>query len=155
MDLDAGALTIRRTARLLPGWGVVMTDTKTAKSRRTIDLSHRTVALLQAHRSRQRAHRLRVGPLWKEYGLVFPSRVGTPGSPRNFYRLYRERLRTADVQDVATVGFHALRHTAATQWIRTGADIHTASRRLGEGMALENPRKHWYPRQDSNLQPAD
>ncbi|MEE8422844.1 MAG: tyrosine-type recombinase/integrase, partial [Dehalococcoidia bacterium] len=35
------------------------------------------------------------------------------------------------IADPDTVDFHCLRHTAATQWIAAGADIHVVSRRLG------------------------
>jgi integrase len=75
--------------------------------------------------------RLAAGPAWEEQDLVFPSRIGTPWLARNFYRAYRVVVERSCIDDPATVTFHALRHTAATQWLAAGADVHVVSRRLG------------------------
>ena len=108
---------------------------KTANSRRTIEVSGATIQLLGAHRIRQAEHRLQLGALWQENGLVFPSLIGTPWLARPFYRGYRGVLASSDIQDVATVNWHTLRHTAASQWLRHGADIFSVSRRLGHASA--------------------
>ena len=52
--------------------------TKSPKSRRTIELSAPTVSLLQLHRKQQFERRIRLGAVWQEHGLVFPSLIGTP-----------------------------------------------------------------------------
>ncbi len=83
----------------------------------------------------QAEQRLKLGGIWKECGLIFPSRVGTPWLPRPFYRGYRVIVTRAGVEDSESVYFHTLRHTAASQWIRLGADIFTVSRRLGHASA--------------------
>jgi hypothetical protein len=41
------------------------------------------VELLRAHRRRQAAAGLALGEAWQDFGLVFPSRVGTPMEPDN------------------------------------------------------------------------
>lgn len=67
--------------------------------------------------------------------LVFPSSVGTPWIARNFYRDFRKVLVSSGVSDPASINFHTLRHTAASQWIRRGVDIFSVSRRLGHASA--------------------
>lgn len=66
---------------------------------------------------------------------MFPSGVGTPWIPQNFYRDYRLTVRESGIGDPEEVDFHTLRHTAASQWIRGGVDLLTVSRRLGHASA--------------------
>lgn len=87
--------------------------------------------MLREHRNRQLEHRLQVGPGWNGDDLVFPSVVGSAWAPSNFYRDYKKVVIASRVADPGSLDFHCLRHTAATQWIRAGADIHVVSRRLG------------------------
>lgn len=74
---------------------------------------------------------MRLGPAWSDEGLIFPSSIGTPWIPSNFYRGYRRIVEASDISEPETVVWHTLRHTAATQWIRAGVDLHVVSRRLG------------------------
>jgi integrase len=53
-------------------------DTKTDKSRRTLELPGQAADALREHRARQAKERLAAGPLWQDHGLVFSSMVGTP-----------------------------------------------------------------------------
>lgn len=116
--------------------GVVQVrGTKTANSRRTIELSSVTVTTLRAHRKSQTSARLRRGPVWQEHGLVFPSSSGTPWFKRMFYRDYRLVVDRSGIPEPSTVTWHTLRHTAATQWLRHGADVFSVSRRLGHASA--------------------
>jgi integrase len=108
---------------------------KTERSRRIIELSTATVHLLRTHRLAQAEHRLKVGAIWKDSGLVFPSLVGTPWLARDFLRGYRSILTKSKIQGSGGVDFHTLRHTAASQWIKYGVDIFTVSRRLGHASA--------------------
>ena len=134
VDLDAGAVTIRRTLSYVGG-KVTFRTPKTANSRRTIEISGPTVQLLRGHRVKQAEHRLQLGALWQENGLVFPSLIGTPWLARPFYRGYRGVLARSELRDVTTVNWHTLRHTAASQWLRHGADVFSVSRRLGHASA--------------------
>lgn len=121
VDLTAAAVTVR--------------GTKTARSHRTIELSSTTVEQLRAHLQSQRQRRLFLGPAWQDNGLVFPSTIGTPWIKRTFYRDYKALVRRSEIADPATVTWHALRHSAASQWIKAGVDIDTVSRRLGHSSA--------------------
>jgi integrase len=49
--------------------------------------------------------------LWKDYGLVFPSAVGTPLSHRNVVRAFKELLKRAGLP--GTTRLYDLRHTCA------------------------------------------
>ena len=53
-------------------------DTKTEKSRRTLELPGQAADALSEQRARQAKERLAAGPLWDEHGLVFASQAGTP-----------------------------------------------------------------------------
>ena len=64
-------------------------DTKTGKSRRTLALPGRCVEALREHKKRQARDRLRAGAMWKDHGLVFSSRVGTPLTATNVLRAFR------------------------------------------------------------------
>lgn len=134
VDLDAGAVEVRRTASYVGG-KTVFGAPKTERSRRTVELSAATVQLLRAHRAAQVEHRLRLGPVWREHALVFPSLAGTPWLARTFLRDYRALLTKTTIDNAGTVNWHGLRHSAATQWIAHGVDIFSVSRRLGHASA--------------------
>lgn len=53
-------------------------DTKTEKSRRTLELPGQAADALREHLARQAQERLAPGPLWQDHGLVFASQAGTP-----------------------------------------------------------------------------
>jgi integrase len=64
-------------------------DTKTEKSRRTLALPARCVETLRRHMEQQEKDRLRAGELWRDHGLVFASRIGTPLTANNVIRAFR------------------------------------------------------------------
>lgn len=134
VDLEAGTVSIRRALAYVGGETIFLPP-KTERSRRVVELSVATVALLRSHRSDQNRHRLMLGPAWQENGLVFPSTIGTPWLSRPFYRGYRDVLERSGITDLDTVNWHTLRHSAATQWLRHGVDVFSVSRRLGHASA--------------------
>ncbi len=134
VDLDARSFEVRHTAVYVNG-KVILGMPKTERSRRTIELSEATVQLLRRHRAAQLEHRLAIGPLWREHGMVFPSLVGTPWLARTFLRDFKMVVAKTGISDSSTLNWHALRHTAATQWICHGVDIFSVSRRLGHASA--------------------
>ncbi len=64
LDLDRGTLKVR--------------GTKTAGSRRPASLPAPVADALRRHRVAQAEERLKAGRAWQEYGMVFPSKAGTP-----------------------------------------------------------------------------
>jgi integrase len=85
---------------------------KTKGSRRRIRLSAGSAKALKAHRRRQLEEMMHKSGLWQDYGLVFPSSVGTPLSHRNVVRSFKALLKRADLP--SSVRLYDLRHTCAT-----------------------------------------
>lgn len=65
---------------------------------------------------------------WREHGLVFPSRVGTPRKGSNLWLSWKRLLKRAELPDYK---FHELRHTAASLALAEGASLFHVSRMLG------------------------
>jgi integrase len=108
VDLETGALQVKHA--LSPEGEFA--ETKTARSRRRIDLTPGGVEALRRHRKAQVEERiLRVG-LWQEQDLVFPTSVGTPLTHRNVVRTTSRRCCVAELPE--TTHFYDLRHTCAT-----------------------------------------
>lgn len=120
----------------LKGRVINLRGTKSANSRRSIEISKLVADLLEAHRTAQKEARLKLGPAWPNTDLVFPSTVGTPWARRAFYRDYKKVVDAAkEIERPDEVKWHTLRHTAASLWIMRGADVFTVSRRLGHASA--------------------
>ena len=91
---------------------ILFGEPKTRKSRRTISLNALSVRALGEHLNRQLAEIERLGDLYKDKGLIFPSELGTPMNPTNLrQRSFAPLLRRAGLPKIR---FHDLRHTCAT-----------------------------------------
>lgn len=127
VDLDARCLRVTRILSRV-GRALTFTEPKSTRSRRTVPLPEPLVVELRAHRVRQAAERLTAGSLWKDQGLVFPSRVGTPLDPRNALRAF---VAVAESAGLHGVGLHTLRHTAASLMIAQGVHLRVIMETLG------------------------
>lgn len=72
--------------------------------------------------------KLRLGSAYQDNKLMFPSELGNYTDARNHLRSWKRALESIGVE---YKGFHALRHTYATQLIMNNRDILTVSRLLG------------------------
>jgi integrase len=129
VDLEAGALRVQRSLSHSKD-GPLFTAPKTSKSRRRIKLTATTTDALKRHRATQNAHRLKLGTLWENQGLVFPNRTGGAMRPWSltggpFARL----LERAEIPQ--KVRFHDLRHTCATLLLAQGAHPRLVQELLG------------------------
>ena len=88
---------------------LVVTETKTAKSRRVIPLSPTAERVLRDMRTRQMAERLRAGSMWQPTPYVSTTELGEPCDPRNALRALKAAAKRAKLP--ATVGLHTLRHS--------------------------------------------
>jgi integrase len=127
VDLDAGTLRVRGTLSRIDQ-RLVVTEPKTAKSRRTLALSPGMVFLLSVHRDLQQIERERAGNQWTESGHVFTTELGGPLEPSNVLRALKTAAEGAGVTG-ATV--HTLRHSAATTMLEAGVNLKAVSDLLG------------------------
>jgi site-specific recombinase XerD len=72
-------------------------DTKTEKSRRTLQLPGRAADALTALHKRQADDRRTAGAARRDHGLVFCTRVGTPLSAANVRRSFRAITKAAQI----------------------------------------------------------
>jgi len=72
-------------------------DTKTPKSRRSLQLPGVAVDALRIQQRQQDQDRLTAGENWQENGLVFASGVGTPMDAHNVRRAFRSVCRRAGI----------------------------------------------------------
>jgi len=128
IDLERGRLTVQQTVQRLPKMGIVAKAPKTAGSRRPIDLGREVVAILKQHRIAQAEHRLKIGNLWEDGGLVFPSERGTYVESTNVHKVFTRLCRQAGVPRIR---LHDLRHTAATLMFAKRVGDKVISERLG------------------------
>ncbi|WP_340641280.1 site-specific integrase [Zhaonella formicivorans] len=120
-------MTVQRTLETAKG-KLQFVPPKTKTSKRTISLPPSVIEALKKHRIQQMQHKLRLGPMYEDQGLVFPSETGTPFNPDNLDRYFKPVLKKAGLPDIR---FHDLRHTHATLLIKRGEDIKMVSERLG------------------------
>jgi len=128
VDLDAATLTVRRALQRQRGAGLVFTQPKTARSRRTISLPAPLVALLRTHRTRQLEERLAAGTMWLDHDLVFASVTGRPVDARADWHAFKAVLTRAGLRDVR---LHDLRHTAASLLLLQGVSARVVMEILG------------------------
>jgi len=137
VDLERGSIQIVRTARRVPGKGVVYRSPKTHRSLRPVALSPDTVRVLRHHRRSQAENRLLLGPAYTDNGLVFASPTGQPPDDSNLRRTFARLVADAGL---TRLRFHDLRHTAATLMLRAGIHPKVVSERLGHatvGLTLD------------------
>ncbi|MGI8717952.1 MAG: tyrosine-type recombinase/integrase, partial [Lapillicoccus sp.] len=110
VDFDKALIRVRGTLARVDG-ELVVTEPKTAKSKRVLHLSPTTARILQGVRVEQKKDRLKAGSVWVQTNYVFTTGSGQPCDPRNALRALKV---AADKAGLAGVGLHTLRHSAAT-----------------------------------------
>lgn len=113
VDLEAGTLQVRRTLS-----GKTFTTPKTAKSRRSIQLTSEAIEALKRHSARQAEEIATASTLYEHQGLIFATNIGTPLDRHNLVqRSFKPLLKRANLPDIR---FHDLRHTCATLLLSKG-----------------------------------
>jgi len=126
VDLEAGVLKVLATIGRVGGQ-LVISEPKSARSRRTVPISPAVVGMLRKHKSGQAAERLRAANQWQDSGLVFTTELGKPVDPRNLLRTIEVAARAAGVE----ADVHTLRHSAAVAWLEAGVHIKAVADLLG------------------------
>lgn len=128
VDLDSGSLSVRRALQRQKGAGLVFTEPKTDRSRRTIPLPLPLLASMRAHRSRQLEERLVAGTEWADSNCVFATLTGKPTDPRDDWMAFKSLLVAAGLPNVR---LHDLRHTAASLLLLQGVSARVVMEVLG------------------------
>jgi integrase len=126
IDLDAAQLTVRWQLAQL-GWATNLKAPKTDSSEDVVALDADTVAVLKAHRTRQRKQRLAAGPAWIDTGLVFTIPDGHCVHPSDVTDRFHALTRQAGLPQIR---LHDLRHGAATLALAAGVDMKTVQAML-------------------------
>ncbi len=118
VDLDAGTLSIRRSAGMVrvAGESAEVTEGGTKSGEpRVVDLDPATVAVLRAHRKARGGMALQLA---RDDALVFADHEGRHLQPEHFSRSFADALRRCAKQLAAAappaIRLHDLRHTHAT-----------------------------------------
>lgn len=105
-------------------------DTKTAKSRRTLELPERCVTALRAHRDAQAQVRRDAGSQWADANLVFCTSVGTALDAANVRRSFRHFLTVAGLDPGAWTP-RELRHSFVSLLSSSGMPIEQIAHLVG------------------------
>lgn len=128
MDLDRGTLSVRRGLHRVPGEGLVFTEPKTDRSRRTIAVPAPLIEALRKQRVAQNEERLVAGTEWDDWDLVFAQPNGRPLDKHSDYEAWIKLLNRAKVRHIR---LHDGRHTAATLLLTAGVHPRVVMELLG------------------------
>lgn len=104
------------------------TKPKTKTSRREVPIPDILKPELKKLKKLIAEEKLKLGALYKENKLLFPSQTGTYIDAKNLQRSWKRAL---DNANIPYRKFHALRHTYATKLFEKGVNIVTVSKLLG------------------------
>lgn len=127
VDLDGAMLAVhwQRTATSRDG---AIEKAPKGKSKRTVAIGPAVVAVLRAHRARQRAEIAAAGDLYDDGGYLFCREDGRPYYPRYLTQQWEKCCQTAAVP---VISLHDARHTSATTGADAGVPQHVMKDRLG------------------------
>jgi len=128
VDLLSGRLSIVNTLQRIPGYGLVESTPKTARSRRNIALKAVAVKSLHSIRGRQIEEREVAGTAWQNTDYVFAQADGTPVDPESITRDFRAIV---DRSGLPYLTLNGLRHAHATLALAAGVNPKIVSERLG------------------------
>jgi len=128
VDPEAGTIRVQRSLQRTKD-GFVLTEPKTKRSRRQIELTELAVDALERHRINQTAEKLLNESYWHQQRLVFTNTTGGPIESSHLLRhCFHPLLKRAGVPQIR---FHDLRHTAATLLLGQGVHPKIVSEMLG------------------------
>ncbi len=129
VDLEKGVLQVRQIVVYIVGQGLQFSQPKSEKSIRPITLPEYAIDALKDQKERQTLLIQSMGDKWKEHGLVFTTNIGTPISPRNMIRHFKQVIENTGLPDLRFHDFS--RHTHATLLLSAGVHPKVVQERLG------------------------
>ncbi len=132
LDWKYRILKVERQLERPHGDGVQFSAPKTAFGKRSIKLGSKTIEVLRNHNERPQTECIAAGEAWKDYGLIFPSSIGTPIHQHNLWRDFKQLLKQAGLP---AFRFHDLRHTSSSLMLNHDVPVIIVSRRLGHARA--------------------
>jgi integrase len=145
IDWERTALRVSHSLQRIDG-SLQLTDVKTDRRVRAIQLPASVVAALEAQRVRQAEQRLKAGPRSHEKGLVITSENGGPLQPITLHRHYKKLLAKAGLPGATRL--HDLRHSAASLLLNEDVPLKMISELLGGNPALDRFRPRAGSRRD-------
>jgi integrase len=128
LDLERGSIHVRRSINRVGTFGLIVSEPKTARSRRKIMLPHFVLEVLRRHHARQQERRVEAGIQWKEKDIVFCNGYGGYREPSDVHRDFKRILKEAELPNMR---FHDLRHSAATLLLGMGVNPKIVQELLG------------------------
>lgn len=132
LDLHGGSVKIER-ALVSVGYKVMLSEPKTQRGYRTLDLSPDLVAVLKAHKAQQGRERLALGPAYaaSEHGdLVFTRPEGGTLHPQTLSDCFERYVKQLGLPKIS---LHGLRHSFATAALEERVPLWIVSSALGHG----------------------
>jgi len=127
IDLEKRILTVRKQ-RTTGNKASKRSKVKTAESYRCIRFSNALLEILERHNERQKTNKRLMGEDYKDLGFVCCEADGNIINPSNFSKRFSKIL---EINQLAPIRFHDLRHSFATNMIRLGIPVNTVSKMLG------------------------
>lgn len=110
------------------GAALIQDRAKTRLSQRAVMLTAPTVAVLKAHRDRQRFERQQLADTWSAGDLILTTTIGSVVTPSTVKRSLNGLIAKAGVPHTTT---HGLRHMAATVMLKAGVSPAIVAQKLG------------------------
>jgi integrase len=123
IDLDAGTLRVVSTLITVEGRPVASRP-KTSAGLRSIPLEAQLVALLRAHRRRQRTEQVAAGPAYERGGYLLADELGRPYHPDTISGWFESRVAETGLPRIR---LHDCRHTAASLMLASGVPVKVVS----------------------------
>lgn len=127
IDFVAATMRIRGTLARIEG-ELVVTDAKTERSRRILELAPGVIDLLARHKDSQAQEAALAADMWENTGFVFTTEFGRPVDPRNVLRTLKSAAKKAKIEGACV---HTLRHSWASAMMDGGENIKIVSEILG------------------------
>jgi integrase len=116
-NFTTNMITVNQSLQYIKKEGLSTKAPKTEKSHEAIPVPSDVMKVLETHKKRQVAERLKIGSKWQKKDLVFPNWCGDYQHPDNVTHLFKEFMVKIDLPDFH---FHNLRHTTASILINKG-----------------------------------